>query len=164
MRNAVNSCRSSIKTMITETQLVRRYDEIYRERMRGLPICNERLRVEAVGFRTCGIHRIGVLITPWFMNLVLLPGDATWAGLAEGASCEFDLPSGAFEFTHCSDTALGEYLTAALFRTVTDFPDQAVASRIGNEVVDRLFVSTPRPRAKDKAISRRALLLGQGPA
>ena len=34
---------------------------------------NPALAVEAVGFRPWGEHWLGILITPWFMNLVLMP-------------------------------------------------------------------------------------------
>ena len=52
-----------------------RIDAIYRERMQGLPIVNPELSVEAVGFEPFEAHELGVLISPWFMNLVLLPAD-----------------------------------------------------------------------------------------
>jgi len=59
---------------IKVADLVTRYQAIYRERMRDLPIVNSRLAVEAVGFEQWEDKDLGILITPWFMNLVLFPG------------------------------------------------------------------------------------------
>ena len=41
--------------------------------MAGVPMLNPALRVQAVGFRHWQSHWLGVLVTPWFMNLMLLP-------------------------------------------------------------------------------------------
>lgn len=61
------------------------YRRIHREKMLGLPILNPALEVEAVGFLPyCG-HSLGMLITPWFMKLMLLPGEASCPGGAPPA-------------------------------------------------------------------------------
>ena len=52
--------------------LVASFERIGRESMRGLPFYNEALSVEAVGFERFGDAWLGVLITPWFMNLMLV--------------------------------------------------------------------------------------------
>jgi [NiFe] hydrogenase assembly HybE family chaperone len=146
--------------------LVAHFRRISDERMQGLPIVNPRLDVEAVGFRDFDEHRLGILITPWFMNLVLLPGNDDWSELKQGDKVEVSLPSEAFEFTVCCDDALPDrYLSAILFRTVSDFSDQAMASEIAREIAERIFV--PREREADdspppKPVSRRALLSGEG--
>ena len=59
------------------------------------------LRVEAVGFRRWEGLWLGVLITPWFMNLMLLPCAATehtWPQVRYGESLAYRLPAGVFEF------------------------------------------------------------------
>jgi Protein of unknown function (DUF3457). len=50
------------------------FNEILDKRMRDLPVVNASLSVQAVGFNRFGEDWLGVLITPWFMNLMLLPG------------------------------------------------------------------------------------------
>lgn len=144
--------------------LISRFEFIWRERMRGLPFVNPRLGVEAVDFRRVEEHELGVLIAPWFMNLVLLPGTDEWAELAQGVKIERMLPSGSFEFTLCRDEEIGVYLTGVLFRTVSDFPDQETARAVASEVLVRLFTSPDEGAsdAKPKVVSRRALLAGFG--
>ena len=44
-------------------------------RMEGLDFVNPALSVEAVAFAPWQGHWLGVLITPWFMNLILAPRD-----------------------------------------------------------------------------------------
>ena len=151
-------------TTITDSALVDHYRQIYRERMQGLPIVNQQLEVEAVGFRDFEEHRLGILITPWFMNLVLLPGNKDYEGFAQGTSMAWSVPGGGYEFTACRDDHLGTYFTAILFRTVADIPDQPTARAIAGEIMLQLF-REPDATSGDgekKTISRRALFSGTG--
>ena len=115
-------------------ELVRHFDRVYRERMQGLPIVNPALSVEAVGFEAFEAHQLGVLISPWFMNLVLLPGDDALRVFKQGASVKIELPAGPYEFTVSHDEGVGTFLSAILFRTVSDFPDQATAVAVAEEI------------------------------
>ena len=54
-------------------ELVERFREIGETAMRDLPLYNPELEVEALGFQALDDQWVGVLITPWFMNLVRLP-------------------------------------------------------------------------------------------
>jgi len=49
------------------------YRHIEKARMQGVPILNPALEVRAIGFEPCGGWHLGILVTPWFMNLLLLP-------------------------------------------------------------------------------------------
>jgi len=148
---------------IGETDLVGRFRTISRGKMRGLPICNDRLEVEAVGFTALDEHRLGVLITPWFMNLILLPRDDTWSTMADGATDSVSLPAENCEFTVCQDDELGTYLSAVLFRTVVDFPDQRTAVAVAENVIEQLFTASgeaAHTARGGRRISRRNLLSG----
>lgn len=150
---------------IREADLLGRFRTISRDRMRGLPICNPNLEVEVVGFRDFEDNRLGVLITPWFMNLVLLPGDETWSNMPVGAMDSLSLPGESCELSICKDDLLGTYLSAILFRSVMDFPDQGTAVAVAEEVLKQLFTKpdeAPCGAAETQAISRRNLLTGLG--
>lgn len=138
--------------------LVAHFETIYREHMQGLPIVNRNLHVEAVAFQEYEGDQLGVLITPWFMNLVLLPSTADAADCAQGSKSQVDFPSGSIEFTGCQDDTLGHFRTAVLFRTVADLSDQEMARNIARQVMQDLFV---RPGSA-RVVSRRALFTGQG--
>jgi [NiFe] hydrogenase assembly HybE family chaperone len=127
--------------------------------MRDLPIYNGLLRVEAVGFRPfCG-ELAGVLITPWFMNIMLAPIVEAAATVPDGTAQTVSLPCGAFEFLTGQIKGVGAYRTCSLFSPVHQFADQAVARLTAQAATDELF-KAPAP-VKPVPRSRRELLLGQ---
>lgn len=144
--------------------LVGLYQRIATERMQGLPIVNPALEVEAVGFGAIDGHEVGVLIAPWFMNLVVLPATDDWDAEAAGATVQWPLPSGRYAMTVCRDETLGTYLTAVLFRSVTDFPDQDTARRVAAEIATALGRGPDAAGGAGRRLSRRALFtpLGAG--
>lgn len=143
---------------ISSKSLVDRYRVIHTERMQGLPIVNNALDVEGVGFCPFEEHQIGVLITPWFINLVLLPGTDIGSKLEQGSKSTLKFPSGPIEFTTARDEVLGTYLTAVLFRSAAEFPNQETARDIAAEVLRELF-----NEANDgRRMSRRALFANVG--
>ena len=52
-------------------KLSRRFERIAQERMQGLPFYNNKLHIEALGFTEIEPGYMGVLITPWFINVIL---------------------------------------------------------------------------------------------
>jgi [NiFe] hydrogenase assembly HybE family chaperone len=138
--------------------LVDFYQGVFDDRFRDLPIVNPALELEAVGFRGLDEHELGVLITPWFMNLVLLPGTDRWDARPQGSVCQIELPGGKVEFTVSHDDVLGTTLSAALFSSVADFPDQTLAREVARETL-RLLRSPDRSdtRAAKEKLSRREL-------
>jgi [NiFe] hydrogenase assembly HybE family chaperone len=137
---------------ISSTALVERFRDIHEQRMRDLPFINAQIWVEAIGFRTFEDFEIGVLITPWFMNLMLLPDDVS-GNIEQGHKVNVSFPSGEIEFTTALDDELGLYFSAVLFSSVMSIPDQATARDLADEVMKELFQS----ESKAKTLSRRSL-------
>jgi [NiFe] hydrogenase assembly HybE family chaperone len=97
-------------------------------RMQGLAFVNPNVDVEAVGFAPWQGHWLGVMVTPWFMNLMLLPRDpAAWEPLAIGAKRACRFPAGVYEFVGAHDAMLGEYQLCSLFSPLLQFDDHAAA-------------------------------------
>ena len=110
------------------------------QRMRGLPIVNPALDVEAVGFARWEGRWLGVLVTPWCVNLVLCPDDpSAWRPLAAGAKRRYRFPAGEYEFVGAHDAALGEYQVCSLFSPVHEFTDHATARLLAELARDALF-------------------------
>lgn len=134
-------------------------------RMAGLAILNPALAVEAVGFRRHGDRWIGVLVTPWFMNLVALPhASEDWSGLASGSRVDIQLPGGPVEALTAWEEVVGDYLSCSLFSPMQAFPDQAYAREVAREVLERLF-TPPAPETdtgptpgEARTVSRRGFL------
>ncbi|MCX8113537.1 MAG: [NiFe]-hydrogenase assembly chaperone HybE [Burkholderiaceae bacterium] len=144
-------------------RLAAAFRAIHATRMRGLPFVNERLAVEAVGFREWNGRWLGVLITPWFMNLVLLPDDAPgarWRSLRPGASAAYAFPAGVFEFIGAHEEAVGEFQSCSLFSPMFEFADQATARLAAEAALAALFEAPDRARGA-VTVSKRDFLLGR---
>ena len=139
------------------------FNQILHSHMQGLPVLNPALRVQAVGFQPFGGDWLGVLITPWFMNLLLLPeADSPWSQFGPGAKFEKAFPYGVFEFTLASEAQIGNYALCSLFSPMFAFANQDDALAAAQAALQGLLAAPPR-----KALSRRDLLrgaVGQGGA
>ena len=123
--------------------LVRAYRHIGDDRISGLPIYHDKLSVEAVGFQVWEGRLVGVLITPWFMNLVLLPGDGEeWSDLPAGSATEWEFPSGTYQFRTSVIDAVGVHLSAVLFSNVKAFSDQDTARAVAYQIMTRILQET----------------------
>ena len=132
------------------------YAVVHDRAMRGLPICNPALAVEAVGFRPHGGSALGVVVTPWFMNLVLtaLPGHEP-ADLPAGAIRSLTFPAGTVTFTVSEVAGVGRVDSASLFSPMFSFDNQATARETAAATLEALL-APPEPRALD----RRGMLFG----
>ena len=165
MRSRTHSYRSATEVRAGVEQLVDYYRDVYDTRFRDLPIINTALDVEAVDFGRLDEHELGVLITPWFMNLVLLPGTDRWERSKQGSSCTIELPGGKVDFTVSHDEVLGTTLSAALFSSVADFPGQSLARDVAAETLRLLRSDAAEEQSvSGRKMSRRELLrrLGGG--
>jgi [NiFe] hydrogenase assembly HybE family chaperone len=132
------------------------FNEIARSRMAGLPICNPALRVQVVGLREWQGRRVGVLVTPWTISLVLMPGDdAALDPLAPQEKKTWEFPSGKYEFMGVNEPALGTCQTCSLISPVIDIETQEDAVNIARQVMTALFVLKQADHERD-AVSRTA--------
>jgi [NiFe] hydrogenase assembly HybE family chaperone len=136
--------------------LVALYEAVQRSRMQGLPIVNPALAVEAVAFAPWGGRWLGIMVTPWFMNVVLAPLDAhAWQPLAMGEKRFEQLPAGDFEFIGAFDERVGEFRICSLFSPVLEFEDQATARFVARTARDALLEpAAPAPEAPPGPLRR----------
>lgn len=144
---AKNWCRmtnspESLTTANPGTLLEEIYRKIHRERMLGLPILNPELEVEAVGFAPHKGLWVGVLITPWFMNLMLLSGTATCPALAEGGSQYWPFPGGPLQFSAGFEAEVGSFQVCSLFSPMGEFANQDEARAAAQAVMDGLLTAS----------------------
>lgn len=160
-------------------QLEAVYRRIAATRMAGLPLLHPRLAVQAVGFAAqddgCAL---GVLVTPWFMNLVRLP-------LAPDLRPDAELPAPGqqedrciagwtFRFHGHTEPGLGVHAAASLASPMNEFADQAAAVATAEALLEQLRpvpvpvavpVPVPVPAAVPmSALARRGFLLGRSGA
>lgn len=137
-------------------QICARYRKIERTRMAGLPMLNPALEVACFGFERQGepARPLGVLVTPWCMNLMLLPGeDDDWARRAVGEKQMITLPSGHYEFIHAEDAELGRFASCSLFSPMAEFEDQAAAEATAEAVLAALFADEHRSENERDALA-----------
>jgi [NiFe] hydrogenase assembly HybE family chaperone len=142
------------------------------ERMEGLPFLNAALAVETLGFRDWHGLRVGALITPWSVNLVLLPrGSAEYREIAVGQSQVWNFPAGSFEFYGHREPELGHYQQCSLFSPAEEFVTQQDARDAARAALEELLRDPVAAQTAAVAIdaaqrlphaplSRRSLLLG----
>lgn len=121
---------------LVESSFVR----IQQTRMHDVPILNHALEVQAVGFRLWQNCYLGVLITPWFMNLMMLPGESEdWSMLVPGKTVTHTFPSGSYEFIIGDEELIGRYQMCSLFSPVFEFQDHQSAVATAEEVMIALM-------------------------
>jgi [NiFe] hydrogenase assembly HybE family chaperone len=146
-------------------------------RMAGVPVLNAALRVEAVGFERSSTDDdavdagIGILIAPWFMNLVHLPALRDDAVGGVGRTQRHALGGEVFDFIGAYEPAIGAFSACSLFSPMFEFADQAAARDTALAVLGRLraapestaLVAT-RPSPIEPPPARRAFLFGRSAA
>ena len=150
------------------TRLASIYEAIAERSMRGLPVFNTKLRVEAIGFTASSGRAVGILVTPWFMNLVVaaLPGGSLSPRPA-GASIDHDLPGGVFPCVVGAVDGFGRLDSASLFSPMFEFDDPDVAAAVAEaaiaEILTPVEADPPVAAAADPTptLDRRALLFGR---
>jgi [NiFe] hydrogenase assembly HybE family chaperone len=144
------------------------FDDVYLRRMQDVPLCNHALRVEAVSFRRTDDGWLGVLVTPWFMNLLLLPArGGHWTHMVLGAKRWHRFASGDYEVFGSEEEGVGEYHYFSLFSPMAGFSSQdearsvalaALALLIDGETADKIeaLASTQVRAAEPEAAPRTA--------
>lgn len=138
-------------------QLAATYRDIGRRTMRDLPVYNATLDVCAVGFRPHDGGVLGVLVTPWFMNLVVL-ADAEAAPPA-GTTVPRRFPAGTIDFT-VSEVAGRRVDSASLFSPMFAFDHPAAARAVAQAALAALFEPAREAPAARPGLDRRAMLFG----
>ncbi len=141
------------------------YRRIGERSMCELPIYNDALAVEAVGFATRDDAISGILITPWFMNLILQPLDGSLALRNPGSSFSHAFPAGAIDFNVGEIDGIGRIASCSLFSPMFEFSAMDQAKATAEAAFMEILlppVDHERPAAKvGAAVDRRSFLRGE---
>jgi [NiFe] hydrogenase assembly HybE family chaperone len=165
--------------------LVALFERIARTRMADVPVRNPALRVQALGFELClpppdaagdapaqAPAAIGILITPWFMNLVWLPLTAQADAQDLGCSRAHQIGAQTLDFIAGLEPGFGRFEACSLFSPMFEFADQAQALATAAAVLASLRQSAtqavvtpvkpvPASQADTGIAARRAFLFGR---
>lgn len=148
------------------------FRKIEQERMQDVPILNHALSVACVGMRRSGGCWLSVLVTPWFINLMLLPGNeaeaGAWNNIAPCSKVMRQFPSGLFEFIRGGEEGIGPYQMCSLFSPVLQFDNQEAALAAAGAALAALFDASLHPdrpggaqqEGQAEKVSRRDLFAG----
>lgn len=140
---------------------------IQREQMADVPILNPALSVEAVDFQRWQGHWLGIVVTPWCMSMLLVPGSAdNWVSTGDNRRRFVKFPAGDFAFLGSHEAELGEYQSCPLFSPMGKFCTQSEATMTARASMIALLtpVKQTHEPAKDKkpadgpSLSRRRFL------
>lgn len=132
------------------------FTRILHEQMAGIPILNNRLRVETVGFRIYQGRCVGVLITPWLMCLVMLPAEGEeWGDLKLGSKQEYRFPANSFRFMVNRVDGIGCYNSYSLHSPMHEFHSQEHAVAAAENFMQTLMVEV---KSAEQNIPDEALL------
>lgn len=120
-------------------QLESVFARISEERMRDIGLYNPALKVETVGFRRWEDWLAGILVTPWFMNFILLPTRPDQITGAVGTKQHLEMPRGDVVFVTGEVEEVGPYLSSSLYSPMGRFDVHAVAVTTAWAAVDKYF-------------------------
>jgi len=146
----------SLTPMGAAYHLEQLYDDIRITRMADIPILNDKLKVQAVGFREWNKHVLGVLITPWFMNLMLLPTEETdWStySYSVGSKHTYTFEAGSFEFIVGEEENLGRYMSCSMFSPMFEFADHDAAVQTAEAIVVGMFKEENKEELEGKSLN-----------
>lgn len=131
---------------MTQAQVKQRLEKAFlaieQGSMAELPVCNAALTTELVGLRRFQAGWLGCLITPWTLQLLLLPDDT--GGLKIGRKRSIRLSQGEIVFAANENEGAGPYLACPLASPLHEFKDQQSIRRTAEEVMELLF-QEPKP-------------------
>ena len=141
------------------------FHRIHIEHMHDVPIANSALQVQALDFALWQHNWLGVLITPWFINLLLLPGtDGQWESVSGNKRLFRSFPSGNYAFLGGKEDEIGEYQSCSLISAMSEFAAQEDACAVAREVIKHM-IKAPEPELnttvapKEPSPSKRRFLL-----
>jgi [NiFe] hydrogenase assembly HybE family chaperone len=145
------------------------FERVWRTEMQGLPVVNPALRVEAVGFTPWEAGWLGVMIAPWFFNLLWWPNDGGGTLGEAGGRVRRQLPVAELEFIVSQEDGLGGFLSCYLTAPAT-LDDHASARSLAAAVMEVMLepaeetppdvVEAASPTTQ-RPLSRRDLLFGK---
>ncbi len=140
---------------VVET-LEQTFTQIHQQHMLGLPLLNNRLKVEVLGVQEYQGRTLAIIITPWMMNLLLLPAeDEDWSALQLGEKQIYQFPEKDLQFSLNEFQGLGKCQTFSLYSPMDEFVNQDHALSAATTFIETLMVET---EASDESIVDHALL------
>ncbi len=144
-------------------RIAARYRAVAEGPMAGLPVCNPALGVADVAFRAHRGRAVGIVVTPWFMNVVAapLPDGEPLPAAKPGETLTLALPGGDLALIVGDLPAFGRLDACSLFSPMQDFAGMDAALEAARAAMAELFAPAAEVPAAEGAHDRRAFLAGR---
>ena len=127
------------------------FERIAATRMADMPMNNAALDVEIVAFKPWEGCHVGVLITPWAINLAVVSDDPVSLKLTADKRRSWRFPSGDYDMMGGDEPECGAFQFCSLFSPAQEFADQAAAESTAMEIMRALLVA---PESGEKVDGR----------
>lgn len=129
--------------------LNRHFQAVWQSRGAELAPVNPALQVEAVGFIRYAGDWIGVVVTPWFFKLFLLPGGGSlWGDIPVGQRRYLELPGGVLPFTAEEIPSIGPCQWTPLIEPITAVSNMGAARQAALDALRTAFaIAVDKPPA-----------------
>ena len=125
------------------------YFRVFQQRMADVPILNPALSVEAIDFQRWQGHWLGIVVTPWCMSVLLVPGSTdNWVWTGENKRRFVRFPAGEFAFLGSEEAELGEFQSCSLFSPMGKFTSQVEAAMTARASMVALLTAPPPVEAR----------------
>ena len=140
------------------------YQMLWEQGGQAMSEINPALAVEAIGFTRFHGDWLGVVVTPWFLRLFLVPGGGSlWGDIPLGQRRYLAMPSETMTFIADLDPALGPFQYSTLIESLEPVSDMAAARQMAQRVMQEFAERAPEPPpeempvppAPDAGVSRR---------
>lgn len=142
-------------------QVAAAFQTIHDQSMAGLPLLNLALSVAALHFQTFAGRVFGVILTPWMMNLIVLPGDDTeaqaWSTARLGTPWELAFPAGPVRFLSNHIEGIGPCQMHSAYSPMREFSSQAEALFTAQAYLQRLFTAPNPEKPHEPTVDERLL-------
>ncbi|MCU7932781.1 MAG: [NiFe]-hydrogenase assembly chaperone HybE [Candidatus Thiodiazotropha sp. (ex Codakia rugifera)] len=127
-------------------QIEASFTRIHDQQMQGIPLLNPLLAVETIGFQHYQGRCVGVVITPWMMNLIMFPAESEdWSELELGHKQPHRFPANQFKFMVNEVEGIGRCQTYSLHSPMHEFVNQDHAVAAAKSFMQTLMVEVEHP-------------------
>ncbi len=117
------------------------FSKIHELQMRGLPLLNPEIRIQALGFQQYKGRIFGIIITPWMMNVVILPCEKDdWSQMELGHKQPHVFPAKTLKFMVNDVDGIGPCQTHSLYSPMAEFANHEHAVNVAQGFLEELMV------------------------